>query len=349
MTAAPVAPASEEVSAVLDHYGTLTRTEMERHIAADWSEAYLRAPVIDYPRRGGKSLRPALLLATCEAFGGIVHEGMPSAVALEMLHNAFLIHDDLEDHSVLRRGEPALHHRYGRALAINAGDALALAGMGALRANVDRLGPRLAQRVVDEFDFMARHTADGQALDLGWRIDNRMDLTPDDYMQLIMKKTCWYTTILPLRVGAMIGSRGGARLGPMIDFGFHLGAAFQIHDDILNMTADPGVYGKERYGDIREGKRTLMLIHVLAEARRDERRRLESFLGLPEDQRTEADVAGVAALMEDHGSVSFAIDFAEGVARSAEEAFERAFSGVPVGRHRRFIRDLIDFMIKRDR
>ena len=91
-----------------------------------------------------------------------------------------------------------------------------------------------------EFDFMSRQTVAGQALELGWCQDNRIDLEPDDYLDLIMKKTCWYTTVLPLRVGALVGSRGTADLDPMIEFGFHLGAAFQIRDDILNLVGRPG-------------------------------------------------------------------------------------------------------------
>ena len=92
---------------------------------------------------------------------------------------------------------------------------------------------------------MSHQTVAGQALEIGWCRDNRLDLEPDDYLDLIMKKTCWYTTVLPLRAGALIGSWGTADLEPMIEFGFHLGAAFQIRDDILNLVGDPDVYGKE--------------------------------------------------------------------------------------------------------
>ena len=205
-------------------------------------------------------------------------DALPSAVAIELLHNAFLVHDDIEDASLLRRGEPTLHRRYGTPLALNAGDGLALQAIGTLRENIDLLGPRLADRIMMEFDFMSQQTVAGQALELGWCRDNRIDLEPDDYLDLIMKKTCWYTTVLPLRVGALVGSRGTAELDPMIEFGFHLGAAFQIRDDILNLVGDPGVYGKEALGDLLEGKRTLMLIHLLASADPADRRWLVAYL-----------------------------------------------------------------------
>ena len=183
-----------------------------RYLPADGMSEYLTAPAAEYLGRGGKGLRPALCLATCEAFGGDAAQALPSAAALELLHTAFLVHDDVEDDSELRRGEPTLHQQYGRALALNAGDGLALLALGALRDNEGSLGRRLAARIWREFDFMARLTVDGQARELGWLRDGRTDLTPDDYLDLIMRKTCWYTTLLPLRVGALIGARGGVDL-----------------------------------------------------------------------------------------------------------------------------------------
>ena len=128
---------------------------------------------------------------------------------------------------------------------------------------------------------MARHTVEGQAMELGWQRGSA-HLTPDDYLDLIMKKTCWYTTVLPLRAGALIG--GHRPDTALVRFGFFLGAAFQIRDDVLNLTGGAR-YGKEILGDIREGKRTLMLIHLLTVARRAERQRLERFSGClrPED------------------------------------------------------------------
>jgi geranylgeranyl diphosphate synthase, type II len=213
------------VEATLERYGGLVTPRLAALVPAGASAAYLVEPMVEYPSRGGKSLRPALCLAACEAFGGSVEDALPSAVALEALHNAFLVHDDIEDASELRRGQPTLHRTYGTALALNAGDGLALLALAALRDNIARLGPRMAERVMAEFEFMSTQTVDGQALELGWRQDNRLDLGPADYLELIMKKTCWYTTILPLRLGALIGSWGTADLQAMIDFGFNLGAA----------------------------------------------------------------------------------------------------------------------------
>src|ERR687898_236954 len=97
------------------------------------------------------------------------YDALASAAAIELLHTAFLAHDDVEADSDLGRGEPPLHRQYGRALAINAGDGLAVLALGALRDNESRLGRRLTGRIWSEFDFMARQTVDGQAPEPGWQ------------------------------------------------------------------------------------------------------------------------------------------------------------------------------------
>ena len=331
----------------LARYGAVVADDLRKRFASLDDGPYLATPMRDYPTRGGKALRPSLCLATCEAFGGALEDALPSAVAIELLHNAFLVHDDIEDASLLRRGEPTLHRRHGIPLALNAGDGLALQAMGTLRANIDLLGSRLADRIMVEFDFMSQQTVAGQALELGWCRDNRIDLEPDDYLELIMKKTCWYTTVLPLRVGALVGSRGTAGLDPMIEFGFHLGAAFQIRDDILNLVGDPAVYGKEALGDLLEGKRTLMLIHLLASADPVDRRWLVGYLARVPAERPREDVVRVLELMVSYGSIAFASAFATGVARSATTSLGAAFAGLDDSPALRFIDRLVPYMIER--
>jgi geranylgeranyl diphosphate synthase, type II len=333
----------------LEGYDAVARRAALGYLCADGVSQYLGAPAAEYVERGGKGLRPALCLATCKAFGGEVEDALPSAAAIELLHTAFLVHDDVEDDSDLRRGKPTLHRQYGRALAINAGDGLAVLALGALRDNESRLGPRLSARIWSEFDFMARQTVDGQAQELGWQREGRTDLTADDYLDLIMKKTCWYTTVLPLRVGALIGTKGAVDLEPMLRFGFFLGAAFQIRDDILNLTSSPAVYGKESLGDLREGKRTLMLAHLLTAANSRDRARVVQYLRLEPAERSPAVISQILNLMHSHGSVAFANEFARGIARSAAIAFDEAFAGAPDSIARRFVGELIPYMVERGR
>lgn len=337
------------VDARLTDYGAVTYRAIAGYLPESGPDAYLRAPVGDYLHRPGKALRPALCLATCEAFGGHPDDALAVAAALELMHTAFLVHDDIEDASEMRRGAPSLHRRYGMPLALNAGDALAAYGLDAVHDAVRGLDPRLGERIVGEFAFMGRQTVEGQAMELGWRIDNRLDLGPDDYLEMIMRKTCWYTTVLPLRLGALIGSGGTVDLEPFIVFGFNLGAAFQLRDDVLNLTARGAGYGKEPNGDLWEGKRTLVLIHLLSAASAIEREQVARFLGKERPERTAVEVATVRQWMDDHGSIAFATEFARGIAAAAAVTFEAAFATAPDSPARRFLAAMVPYMVERTR
>jgi geranylgeranyl diphosphate synthase type II len=341
-----------DVEATLGRYALLTREAMRRYLGERAPARYLYDLVRDYPSRSGKGLRPALLLATCQAFGGSVAEALGPAVAIEFAHNAFLVHDDIEDGSHQRRGHPTLHQLHGTPLAVNAGDALAVLAWQPLREGTP-LSSRLARRVSDEFLEMLTRTIEGQATELGWRADNVIDLEPSDYLALIAQKTCWYTTVWPLRIGALIGSADTAPLEALTRFGFYLGAAFQIRDDLLNLVGSADNYGKDLLGDIREGKRTLMLIHLLAAASAEERKAVVAFLAHAEQSSADAggcpdvDAETVLAMMVRHGSLEFAFQFGQGIAATAYESFHDAFARVPPSGSRDFIEALVPYMLAR--
>jgi geranylgeranyl diphosphate synthase type II len=345
----------ENVEVTLARYAALTRDAMRRHLGKRAPDRYLYNLVRDYPSRGGKGIRPALLLATCQAFGGSVDEALGPAVAIELAHNAFLVHDDIEDDSRQRRGKPTLHHLHGTPLALNAGDALAVLAFHPLRDG-PRLSERLYRRVSDEFLEMLTRTIEGQSTELGWRAENIVDLEPSDYLALVAQKTSWYTTVWPLRVGALIGSADTAPLDALTRFGFYLGAAFQIRDDLLNLVGSTDRYGKELLGDIREGKRTLMLIHLLEKASGTERKDIIAFLAragqlhagaADRDQILDADARAVLELMVKHGSLDFAFQFGEGVAAAAYQSFHDAFVDVSHSESRDFIEALVPYMLAR--
>jgi geranylgeranyl diphosphate synthase, type II len=338
---------NELVDEVLFEVGRLVRRSMLDAIPDGEPRVWLYRLARSYPSRPGKAIRPSLCLAACRAFGGTDDDALPVAVAIEMLHNAFLVHDDIADESHQRRGEPTLAAAYGDGLALNAGDALAVLANRVLREHLRRLTGDLAERVFAEFDTMALRTLEGQAMELGWRHDNVTDLAPEDYLDLIMHKTCWYTTIHPLRVGALIGSGGAADLGPLVRFGFHLGAAFQIRDDLLNLVGDESVYGKERNGDLYEGKRTLMLIHLMGQAEGDDHELVEAYLRMDRAERDPELVGEIRRLMELYGSIDFAMEYGAGIASGAIDAFGEAFAGVAPGTDVDFLRALVPYMLGR--
>jgi len=331
---------------VLADYGALTRSALQSYLPRGEPGDYLYELLGDYPRRGGKMMRASLCLATAQAFGADLEDALASAVAIELLHNSFLIHDDIQDESEERRGKPTLHKVHGVPLALNAGESLSLLSLRPLRDNFARLGSRLTLRIFEETERMAWESAEGQALELGWRRDNVVDVSEADYLVMVMKKTCWLATIHPCRVGALIGSRGAFDSDTLIRFGFFLGAAFQIQDDLLNLTGGSG-YGKELNGDLLEGKRTLMTCHLFAHLSDDERARLVRLFAKPRSEREEAEVAWVRAAMDELGSLTYAASVARGLAGAALHEFDAVFGDLPESRDKTFIRELVRWVIER--
>jgi len=345
VTVAP--PTAEGIEATLHQVGREVRRAMLAAVPDGEPHGWLYQLVRSYPSRPGKGIRPALCMATCRAFGGSDADSFPVAVSIEMMHNAFLVHDDIVDGSELRRGRHTLSSEYGMALSLNAGDALVVLANQVLRRHVRGLDPDVADRVLDEFDMMALRTLEGQATELGWRHDNVIDLTPEDYLHLILHKTCWYTTIHPLRVGAILGSAAPATLNAMVRFGFYLGAAFQIRDDLLNLSGSEGLYGKEINGDLFEAKRSLALIHLCGHVQGDDRGRVQRYLSVDRSERTPTMIEGIRRLITEYGSIEFAGEFALGIARAAVAAYEEAFRDVPDGDDARFVRALVPYMLGR--
>ncbi|HWP65052.1 MAG TPA: polyprenyl synthetase family protein [Candidatus Limnocylindria bacterium] len=320
-----------DVGGALAAYGERTRVALCDHLRAREPRRHLYDPAAEYVWRGGRMLRPTLCIAAARCFGASIDDAIGAAVGIELLHNAFLIHDDVEDESDERRGQPTLHVRHGVPLAVNAGDGLLLLGLQALLATRVRLGPSLTLAILDDACRMARETVEGQALDLGWRSDNALGITDDDYLRMVLKKTCWYTTIFPLRTGMTIGTREPSQLDGLLPFGFFLGAAFQIQDDLLNLQGDRRRYGKEIDGDLWEGKRTLMLVRLLQQVDDAERLRLKAFLDTPRQARRARDVAWVRERMEAYGCLAHARAVAHALAGAAQHEFEREFRSVPDG------------------
>lgn len=340
-------PAAALVREVLDEYGSVARARLRQYLSGRQPARYLYDLAADYPERGGRSMRASLCLASARAFGADPVDALNSAVAVEMMHNAFLIHDDVEDDSEERRGRPTMHLLHGVPIAVNVGDALAVLSLRPLIDNVSILGTRVALRVLEEAERMARESVEGQAMELWWRERNVVDLTESDYLTLILKKTCWYSTIYPMRVGALIGTRDGVDLDRYLRFGFFVGAAFQIQDDLLNLVGDEVKYGKEIDGDIWEGKRTLMLIHLLGAADTDDRARIAAVLGLSRPERSLADVLWIRSLMDRHGSIDYARQVAHGLAGAALHEFELVYADLPESRDKRFLEAVATWAIER--
>jgi geranylgeranyl diphosphate synthase, type II len=348
MVAAVADGAQQDFIRHLLGYRNTVMAEMETTIRRKRFHRALGRRLADYPLRAGKGLRPALCLATCQAFGGTLEDALPSAVALELFHNAFLVHDDIEDESLHRRGAPTMNEKFGTAIAINVGDALNVLSMTPLLDNTRVIGLEKALRVFREIEMMARESVEGQAMELEWVRSSAWEITDRHYHVMTSKKTCWYTCITPCRVGALIAIGAEADLETFRSFGYCLGVAFQIQDDVLNLVSGDGPYGKETAGDIWEGKRTLMLIRLVRLSTARERERVIRIMRKPRSRKTQRDVDYVYELMQKYDCVEHAREASRTFARRAERIFDDRFRHVPDSQHKTFLREAVDYVIHRD-
>ena len=260
----------------------------------------------DYPQRKGKGLRPFFCVTTCRALGGEESESLLTAACIELFQNWILIHDDIEDSSELRRGEPTLHRKYDEGLAINAGDALHARMWGFLLRNRKPLGEERTLRILEEFSKMVNETTEGQHMELVWVVENKWKLNEVDYLEMVSRKTSWYTVTSPCRLGAIVAGAGEGELKKLLEFGTKLGMAFQIQDDALNLVGDAEKYGKESSDDILEGKRTLILLRLIEVAERGEREKVLKIMGKSRNRKTAEDIRYVISLMKKHGAIKYA-------------------------------------------
>jgi geranylgeranyl diphosphate synthase type II len=222
--------------------------------------------VLDYPLREAKGLRPAIAIAVCRGLGGRLAEILPTAATFELLHNAFLVHDDVEDGSELRRHAPTLAATLGVPLAVHTGDTMLSLALEPLLDNMRLLDLGRAIRLLGLIARVMRRTAEGQALELTWIAEQRWDITADGYVEMVTHKTAWYTFAGPVTAGAIVAEAPAALIDELSRFALDLGVAFQIRDDILNLRAAVSATGKESWGDLWEGKRTLILALFFARA-----------------------------------------------------------------------------------
>jgi geranylgeranyl diphosphate synthase type II len=301
--------------------------------------------VTDYPERGGKYVRPGLLLLSTYASGGDVSEAITSAAAMEVSEDWILIHDDFQDHSEMRRGGPSAPILYGDEMSVNAGDHLHLIMWQMLLHNRRTIGEERCFLVAEEMARFLQTTCEGQYLELAWTQSGKL-VEEDEYFAMVERKTCWYTIIGPLRLGALVAANAGA-LEPIIEFGLALGKAFQIHDDWLNVFSTET--GKELGGDIMEGKRTLLLTRLsqcLADAG-DEKSLsyLKRVFALPRTQVDRAMVDRVISLYEEHGCREWVRERVKSFAMEAKGHLE----SIPYSKEgKEILTDAVDFITDRE-
>jgi len=209
---------------------------------------------------GGKRIRPVLLLLSCEAVGGNARKALLAGAAIEILHNFTLVHDDIMDHSASRRGRMTVHMRWDTNVAILVGDELlALAYRALLRTQSPHI-----QEIAKIFTEGVVEVCEGQAYDK--EFETRSTVTVDEYLLMIEKKTAKMVAV-SAEIGGLVGDGDRSSINALRRYGEHIGRAFQIQDDLLDIVADEKELGKPVGGDLIEGKKTFLLIEALRTTR----------------------------------------------------------------------------------
>ncbi|HVL47273.1 MAG TPA: polyprenyl synthetase family protein [Candidatus Thermoplasmatota archaeon] len=316
-----------------------------------FSEKRLRPSLAVYePMRhvveaGGKRIRPTLCMLACEAVGGKREMALPTAAGIEFLHTFTLVHDDIMDKDLVRRGRETVGALWGDEVAITVGDGLFALAFKAVAANADVPGvpPGRVFRVMEGAAETSLLLAQGQTMDL--LMAHRADVPIDEYLEMIRLKT-GVLLEFSLAAGATLGGGTKEDAEAIARFGAPLGMAFQIKDDVLDLVADEKRLGKPVGSDIRSGKRTLMVVHAMAES--PDAGRLAEILEKPAAKTTDAEVREGIRILERAGSIRFAEETAERFLSESKNALAK-LPATPGGEALEALATVADYIMHRDR
>ncbi|MGQ9500591.1 MAG: polyprenyl synthetase family protein [Anaerolineae bacterium] len=268
------------------------------HYHMGWSDEHFRPTVA----RTGKRLRPLLTLLACQAAGGSPQLALPAAAAVEIIHNFSLVHDDIEDRSLTRRGRRTVWSLWGEAQAINTGDAMfVLAHLALQRLRLHGVPDRCvvsAVRILDEACLALCH---GQHLDLAF--ESTLEVDTEAYMAMIAGKTAALLGCA-MQLGALIALGEISATERYRGIGEKLGLAFQIQDDILGIWGEPEVTGKPVADDLRSRKKTLPIVYVLSKIEDTRVTHLRHLYS--QEKLSETDVAEAVCILEECGARQYA-------------------------------------------
>ena len=236
----------------LDQYQELVAKAVDKYLFKD-KPSELYEPMNYIISHGGKRLRPIMVLMGCELFGGDIKKAVKPALAIEYFHNFTLIHDDIMDEAPLRRNVPTIHTLYGENTAILSGDGLLLKAYKFF----EDLEPELYKACVRVFTHTGLLLCEGQQYDINF--ETQENVTYDDYIRMITYKT-GVLSASSFEIGALIAKAEFSEAKALFNFGKHIGIAFQIMDDYLDVFGDQKNFGKKHAGDIYENKKTVLYL-----------------------------------------------------------------------------------------
>ncbi|HEY4323288.1 MAG TPA: polyprenyl synthetase family protein [Mucilaginibacter sp.] len=299
--------------------------------------AELYEPISYILSLGGKRMRPALLLMACDLFGGDTEAAISPALAIELFHNFTLMHDDIMDNAPLRRGKATVHERWNKNVGILSGDVM-LVQSYELMMQVEE---RLLRMVLDIFNKTAVGVCEGQQMDMDF--EKRSDVHIEEYLEMIRLKT---SVLLggALKIGALIGGASIEDAELLNSFGEHLGVAFQLQDDILDVYGDPEKFGKQVGGDIISNKKTYLLIKAMESSDDQLTKELSDWINL---QRFDANEK-VAAVTEIYNTLNVRKFTEQAMETYAEKAFAELDKINLPETHKQYLRDFADGLLVRE-
>jgi len=289
---------------------------------------------------GGKRLRPFLVLKSCKLVGGREEDAIPTAAAIELLHTFTLLHDDIMDEDEKRRGVPSVHTKWDTPTAIVAGDLLFAKVYETITKHTDtkHVKPKRILQILKEISEATVIICEGQTRDM--MFESKETVSKDEYFEMIQAKTAALFET-SARCGGILGGANNSQVEPLGEFGRYSGIAFQIIDDVLGLIADEKVLRKPVGNDIREGKLTLIVVHALEKASKNQRKKILENLG-SKDASPET-IRETIELIESLG----AIDYAKEVAEKYIERAKEALASFPASEDREDLISLSDLIFAR--
>lgn len=330
-----------DVLKYLEERARMVEREIDRLVPRGLEPEILAKATRHLLEAGGKRLRPCLALTACEAVGGRVEDALETATALELLHNFTLIHDDIMDRDEFRRNVKTVHMLWGEPVAIIAGDALFAKVFEAAAANAKRLGLDGAH-AVELFDTLSKASFEicqGQALDM--LFEERADVSEIEYMRMVSGKTGALLEA-SAKVGALSGKGKPEQVRALAEYGRLIGMAFQMQDDVLGVAGAQEKFGKPIGSDVREGKRTLMVVRALATAPPNDKDTLLRALG--KRDASEAELKAAIDVLKRAGAIDYVAERARGLVTQAKLKLK----ALPESKAKEVLLELADFTIKRE-
>ena len=287
------------------------------------------------PLAGGKRLRPVMALITCEMVGGDSEKAVPFATALETIHNFTLVHDDVMDDDDLRHGVDACHTIYGLSTAILAGDTL-FAYAFEMITDCD-IEDGIKADLVKNVAYVVRKIAEGQQMDINFEEEETVDAK--EYLEMIRLKTSILFGAAAYG-GAKIGGTSEKEARKLEEMATNVGLGFQIWDDYLDATASKEILGKPSGSDIRQGKRTLLVIEALNRAEESDRKRLIDIL---DSKNTDKEIKEAVNIMNRSG----ALEECHKQANEYLEDAKKTLSSYPQSEARELFEELLEYMVTR--